>query len=141
MQALIKLGISLDMALTAVRAGIAEAERLDLALSIAVVDESGILKASARMDGAKIVSQPLAEGKAQTAAITAADTGALFVAIKSDEALLQGMLTHPGLVLFAGGVPVVIDGQILGAVGVSGGPPADDAAVSRTAVAAAVPTL
>ncbi len=139
MHTLTKRGLSLEMGLAAVRAGISQAEPMDLAVSVAVADESGIITAFARMDGAKIVSVTLAQAKARTAVHTAADTGELYTQISNDQALLAGMLAHPGVVLFAGGTPVLMDGHIIGAVGVSGGSPAEDAIIATHAATSLSP--
>ncbi|TAM61160.1 heme-binding protein [bacterium] len=102
---------------------------------IAVTDAGGHLLAFSRMDGARIGSIEIALTKARTAATRLQrseevggtnDFGKIGVALAS-QLKLTGM---------AGGVPIVVDGQVLGAVGVSSGKPDQDVAVGEAGIAA-----
>jgi uncharacterized protein GlcG (DUF336 family) len=122
--------IALAAAQQALAAGIAEADRFGVAVSVAVVDAGGVLRAFARMDGAEIAGEVLAVDKAYTAVAHRTSTADL------------GALAQPGgelfglegngrgrYVMFGGGVPVTDgDGVVIGAVGVSGAAVAQDVA-------------
>jgi uncharacterized protein GlcG (DUF336 family) len=130
--------ITLAAAQQALAAGIAEAERIGVAVSVAVVDAGGVLRAFARMDGAEIAGEVLAVDKAYTA-----------VAHRTPTAQL-GALAQPGgelfglesngrgrYVMFGGGLPVADgDGNVVGAVGVSGAAVDQDVACAEAALAA-----
>ncbi|XBS68466.1 heme-binding protein [Acerihabitans sp. KWT182] len=97
--------------------GIQAALEQNAAVSIAVVDRAGQLAAFAKMDAAPPVSVSVAQGKARTAAAIR-DSSALF-----EQMINQGataMLSVPDLVPLTGGLPLWADGEIIGAVGVSG---------------------
>ena len=104
---------------------------------IAVVDREGTLKAYPRMDGAPLLSVEIAQNKAYTAAAFGLATHAWFEFIQGDEPLRLGIVHTERLVTFGGGYPVVVDGQVIGAIGVSGGHYTDDMAVATAALEAA----
>lgn len=97
--------------------GIGLAKERGLLLSFAVVDPSGHLLTFRRMDGANLVTVEAAQGKARTSAYLKGPSGRFSELI---EAGRTSMLTMPGLVSVRGGVPVMIDGEVVAAVGVSG---------------------
>ena len=112
----------------------AEAMRLGLALSIAVVDDGGHLLHLHRMDGAPPVSAHIAPAKARSAALGRRDS-------RDYEEMINGgrtaFLSAPGLDgLLEGGVPIVHQGQCVGALGVSGAKAVEDAQVARAGIAA-----
>ena len=109
-----------------------EAERVGLEVSIAVVDEAGILLALERLDGARLHTPEAAWLKARTAAITRSATAELQEQADAHPA----MLAFPGRLPLAGGVPLVHDGTVVGGVGSSGGTPEQDLAVCRAMLAA-----
>lgn len=141
MQLVFKSGVSQALATVAITTATLEADRRGQAMTVAVTDEAGVLVALSRMDGAKIVSLDLAVNKARTAVVTQAETGQLYEDIKGMDALARGMIVHPGMALFDGGVPLVHAGQVIGGVGVSGGPTEEDLAVARCAVDAVLAEL
>jgi uncharacterized protein GlcG (DUF336 family) len=111
------------------------AQAMGLAMCIAVVDESGFLIAFKRMDGGKPLSTSLAQDKAHTAAISHRSTefynernipGELLFGIHTSA---QGRFSTVG-----GGVPVEIDGIIVGAVGISGGAAEQDIACAKAGI-------
>jgi uncharacterized protein GlcG (DUF336 family) len=104
---------------------------------IAVVDREGTLKAFVRMDGAPLLSVEIAQNKAYTAAAFGLATHAWFDFIKGDEPLRLGIVHTERLVTFGGGFPIVVDGEVVGAIGVSGGHYTDDMAVAQAALDAA----
>ena len=100
--------------------------------SVFVVDNSGAVVAAERMDGAFPASARIAQGKAETAAAFWQSTGNLENAANgSRQALLSS-----GYVVMQGGIPLKIDGKVVGAVGVSGGNKDQDEAVAKAAAAA-----
>lgn len=104
-------------------------------LAIAVVEPSGELVAFGRMDDVQYGSIDVAQAKARSAARFRAPTSVL------EERLAGGrtaLLAIEGLIPVAGGVPVIIDGRVAGAIGVSGASSAQDDEVARAAIAAAL---
>lgn len=104
---------------------------------ISVVDASGVLKAFARMDGAPLLSVDIATNKAYTAAGFGMATDQWHEFIKDDEPLKIGIVHTDRLVTFGGGYPILVDGQVVGGLGLSGGHYTDDMAVAQGALQAA----
>ncbi len=113
-------------------AGRAEARRLGLNVAVAVVDAGGVLQAFAREDGAMPASAEIAIGKASSAIHFARPSGALEDVVAKRPAFAS----IPDRILMRGGLPVIIDGRIAGAVGVSGATPDQDEAVAAAALVA-----
>ncbi|MFO1244354.1 MAG: heme-binding protein [Ramlibacter sp.] len=112
----------------------AEALRNQWAVTIAIVDDGGHLLWLQRLDGAAPISAHIAPAKANTAALGRRES-------KVYEDMINGgrvsFLSAPDLKgLLEGGVPIVKDGQVLGAVGVSGVKSAEDAQIARAGIAA-----
>jgi len=129
--------VSAALARRMIDAGRAHAEAEGKAFTIAIVDASGVLKAIERMDGAPLVSIQVAQDKAYTAVGFGIPSGGWHDFIKDDPPLAAGATAGiDRLVIFAGGFPITVDGQVVGAVGVSGGHYSDDAAVAEAALAA-----
>ena len=103
-----------------VDAAAAAAESMSTRVTVAVVNESGVLKHLERMDGAPLVSVQTAINKAYAAAAIEMPTDEFFAAIEPDAAAVASFATRPGLALIAGGLPLLVEGQIAGAVGVAG---------------------
>jgi uncharacterized protein GlcG (DUF336 family) len=136
-QTTVQNNVSAALARRMIDAGRAHAEAAGGAFTIAIVDASGVLKALERMDGAPIVSLQVAQDKAYTAVGFGMPSGAWHDFIKDDPPLAAGAADGiDRLVIFAGGFPIVVDGEMVGAVGVSGGHYSDDAAVAEAALAA-----
>lgn len=131
-----KASLSLSAAERVVEAGVAKAGEAGVPIAIAVVDESGRLKAFARMDGAGLIATDVALSKAYTSAATGAPTAAVHEFIKSDAGSLLSMPHMPRFTVVAGGLPIAIDGAIAGAVGVSGGPADLDNEIAEAALSA-----
>lgn len=107
---------------------------------IAVVDDSGVLKAFSRMDGAALLSVQIAQDKAYTAAGFGLATDAWHDFVKDDPPLAMG--AAPGidrLVVFGGGYPVKAGDAVIGAIGVSGGHYSQDMEVAKAGLAAVPP--
>ena len=90
---------------------------------IAVVDAGGHLVSLLRMDDAPVGSVEVAQAKARCAAQFKRPTLAFAERVAKHE---WGVVTLPGVVAVAGGVPIVTEGEVIGAIGVSGGTPAQD---------------
>jgi glc operon protein GlcG len=120
-----------------VDAAVAEAERESVAVTVVAVDESGVMKEMSRMDGAPLVSVQTAVNKAYAAAAIGMPPDEFYAAIEADGAAVAEFGTRPGLALIAGGIPVVIDGQVAGGIGVAGAMTgAEDRRIAETAVSA-----
>jgi len=132
-----RASISADAALKVVNACNAKANEVGQPFVIVVVDESGIVKASLRMDGAPLMSVQVATDKAYSAVGFGMATDAWFDFIDKDEPLRLGAPNGIArLVPFGGGYPLTLDGVPVGAVGVSGGHYTQDMEVARAGVAA-----
>ncbi len=112
----------------------AEAIQNGWAVSIAIVDDGGHLLSLQRLDGAAPISAHIAPAKAKTAAMGRRES-------KIYEDIINGgriaFLSAPDLQgMLEGGVPIMKDGQCLGAVGVSGVKSTDDARIARAGIAA-----
>lgn len=129
--------ITLELAQEIVNRAVAQAVKDGGAFVVSVVDESGVQKAFARMDGAPLLSVQVAQDKAYTAAGFQMPTDGWFDFIKGDEPLRLGAPTGiDRLVVFGGGYPITIDGAVVGGVGVSGGHYTQDMAVAQAGLRA-----
>jgi len=133
---IVKHSIDAEMAEKAVAAAAAKAAAMKLRMCIAVTDEAGDLKAFRRMDGAPKLSIEIATNKAYTAASYGMPTHAWFEFIKNDPPLLHGITHTPRLTVFGGGFPIHLEGEIVGAIGLSGGHYTQDMECARAALAA-----
>jgi uncharacterized protein GlcG (DUF336 family) len=124
--------ITLAAASHAITAGVERAAALRIAVSLAVVDAGGVLKAFARMDGAEIAGERLAVDKAYTAVAHRASTAEL-APLAAAGGELFGLHANGGgrYVLFGGGLPVLVGGVALGGVGASGGSAEQDIACAE----------
>ena len=125
--------ITLDAARKVIEAGVANAQQRNLQMAVAVVDTAGNLVAFARVDGTQTASLQVALDKAKSAATYRRPTKAF------EDALVGGrmaILSLPGAMPVEGGLPLMAENHIIGAVGVSGGTSAEDGQVAAAAVAA-----
>ena len=121
-----------------VNTAVAEAESMSVPVTVVVVDESGVTKELMRMDGAPLVSVQTAINKAYAAAAIGVPPDDFYSAIKSDAAAVAEFATRPGLALIAGGLPVIADGRVAGAIGVAGAMTgAEDRRIGEAAMATA----
>jgi len=115
----------------------AKAESMGIAYNIAVVDAGGHLVAFVRQDRAIIGSIDLAIDKAMTARLFDKTTAELATLAQSGKPLFGIQESNSGkVVVFGGGVPIVSEGTIIGAVGTSAGTVEQDIAVAQAAIAA-----
>lgn len=131
-----KLSVSTDLAHRMIAAAEEKARQIGVPMNIAVVDESGVLKAFSRMDGAPLLSVQIAQDKAYTAVGFGMPTHGWFDFIKDDPPLAAGAPSGiDRLVIFGGGYPISIDGTLVGAIGVSGGHYTQDQEVAEAGLA------
>jgi uncharacterized protein GlcG (DUF336 family) len=129
--------VSLDDAQRVIAAGRAKAAEIESPSNIAVVDAGGNLVAHVRMDGAWIGSIDISINKAFTARALDISTGDLAANAGPGEQFYGINASNGGrIMIFAGGVPLRHNGQIIGAVGVSGGTGEQDTAVAEAAATA-----
>jgi len=112
--------LSANEARSMVEAAVAEAELMSVRATVAVVDDSGVIKEFERMDGAPLVSVQTAMNKAYAAAAIGMPPDEFYAAIESDGAAVASFATRPGMALIAGGLPALVEGQVAGAIGVAG---------------------
>ena len=133
--------LTLEEAKRMLAAAEAKARNLGVPYNLAVVDSGGHLLAFLRQDGALIGSIELAINKAVTARIFDKTTAYLSSLAQPGQPLFGIHQSHSGkVVIFGGGIPVVIAGNIVGAVGTSAGTVEQDIAVAEAAIAALAPT-
>jgi uncharacterized protein GlcG (DUF336 family) len=118
--------LSLDIALSLLARVREEAEARDLSLAAAVVDEAGHLLAGQRMDGAALGAMRLAVGKAYTAVSWATPSGEFARSTQPGGDDWGWNTTDSRIVVYAGGIPLLVDGELVGAIGASGGTAAED---------------
>jgi len=129
--------LTLEEAKRMLSAAEAKAVTLGIAYNLAVVDAGGHLLAFLRQHGALIGSIELAIDKAKTARIFDKSTAELAQLAQSGKPLFGIQQTNAGeVVIFGGGIPVIVDGNIVGAVGMSAGTVEQDIAVAEAAIAA-----
>lgn len=129
--------VTLEDAKHMLAAAEAKAASLGIAYNIAVVDAGGHLVAFVRQDGALIGSIDLAIDKAVTARIFDKATADLAGLAQSGKPLFGIQQSNAGkVVIFGGGIPIIVNGNIIGAVGTSAGSVEQDIAVAEAAIAA-----
>jgi uncharacterized protein GlcG (DUF336 family) len=114
----------------------AEATQHGWAVTIAIVDDGGHLLWLQRLDGAAPISAEIAPAKARTAAVGRRESKVYEDMINQGRVSFLSAPTLTGLL--EGGVPILLDGQCLGAIGVSGVKSAEDAQIARAGIAALV---
>ena len=109
---------------------------MNIPMCIAVTDESGHLMAFDRMDGGKISSSPIAIDKAFTGAVARKGTHIYNELCQPGKSTFGIHVTNGGhFSIIGGGLPVTVDGQIVGGIGISSGTATEDQVVAEAAVA------
>lgn len=126
--------LTLDDARAIAAAAEAEAHKNHWAVTLAVVDAGGHLLWLQRLDGAAPISADIAPAKARTAALGRRETKVYEDMINQGRTSFLSAPTLQGML--EGGVPVMVDGQCAGAVGVSGVKSSEDAQIARAGIAA-----
>src|SRR5215213_8193108 len=126
------LKLTIDGAMKLLDAAMAKARDIKVPECIAVVDAGGHLLAFARMDGAFALSIDTALRKAQTAAAYGIPTGDIAAGID----IKLAIATEGKRVNLPGGLPVIVDGHVIGGIGVGSGTGEQDKEVAKAAIAA-----
>jgi glc operon protein GlcG len=128
--------VSLAAAEAIVHAAVTASKAAGFAMCVCVVDPAGEPVVAVRMDGAPRLSATLAADKAWTVtSFSGMPTRVWWDAIKDDPSLVHGITKTPRLIVFGGGEPILVDGQMVGAIGVSGGTAEQDAQIAQAAAA------
>ena len=126
------LKLTIDGAMKLLNAAMAKARDMNVPQCICIVDTGGHLLTMARMDGAFALSIDTALRKAQTAAIYGLPTGDIAAGID----LKLAIATEGKRINLPGGLPVIVDGHVTGAIGVGSGTGAQDLEVAKAGIAA-----
>jgi glc operon protein GlcG len=124
---------SLDRAEAVIHAAVSEAKRRNWKMNVAVTDSGGNLVAFQRMDGAMLASIQIAEHKARAAATFRRPTKVFEDGIQLMH--LNYLLAFDGVIASRGGIPLIEQGAIIGAIGCSGGTDSQDEIVSQAGAA------
>jgi glc operon protein GlcG len=125
--------VSLDQAQAVIHAAVAEAKKRNWKMNAAVVDSGGNLVAFQRMDGAMLASIQIAQHKARAAATFRRPTKVFEDGVQSMH--LNYLLAFDGIIASRGGIPLIEQGKIVGAIGCSGGTDSQDEVVSKAGAA------
>jgi glc operon protein GlcG len=126
--------IALDQAEAAIAAAVSEAKKRHWRLNVAVVDSGSNLVAFQRMDGAQLASIAVSQHKARAAAQFRRETKAFEDAIQLKQNYYA--LTLDGVIASRGGIPLVVGGKLIGAIGCSGGTSSQDEVACKAGAAA-----
>ena len=127
------LPISLERALAVIQAAVAEATKRNWKINVAVADSGGNLVAFQRMDGAMLASIQIAQHKARAAVTFRRPTKMFEDGIQLMH--LNYLLAFDGIIASRGGIPLIDQGVIIGAIGSSGGTDSQDEVVSKAGAA------
>jgi glc operon protein GlcG len=125
--------LTLGAAARVAAAAEAEAARLGKPVVVAVVDDGGYLLVLHRTDGAQVASVEVGIGKARTSAIFRRPSAVFEEQVRTGRVAALGL---PGATPLQGGVPLFVDGQCVGAIGVSGDTPQIDEDIAKAGAAA-----
>ncbi|WP_029010054.1 GlcG/HbpS family heme-binding protein [Azospirillum halopraeferens] len=128
--------ITAEAALAAVAAAVRKGQEMGVAVNAAVVDAGGNLAGFLRAPDAFLPSITIAIDKAWTAVGFRMPSGRLYALLSDNPALLDGITGRDRVAAFAGGFPIVVDGRIVGAIGVSGASEEQDCACAGAGLAA-----
>ncbi len=128
----VKKVLSLSAAMKIAAAAQAEAARRGATVVIAVVDDGGNLIVLHRLDDTQVASVDVGIGKARTAAIFRRPSKEFEDQIRSGRV---AALALPGATPLQGGVPITVDGKVVGAIGVSGNTPQEDEDIPKAGAA------
>src|SRR5271154_1914867 len=133
-----KYTISSELAQKMVNEAVAKARELGVTENVAILDDGGNLKAFDRKDGAPILSIEMAQNKAYTA-LFGVSTQDFFNFIQGDPSLLAGIPTFARVAAWGGGFPIKVNGEVVGAIGLSGAPTVQNDVDCAKAALALVP--
>ncbi|WP_370297668.1 heme-binding protein [Ammoniphilus sp. YIM 78166] len=115
-------------------AAVKRASQLGIKINVAILDDGGQLVHFHRMDQAPILSIEIAQNKAYTAVAFGLPTHEWYPLIQKEPPLREGIVHTPRLVIFGGGFPIKIEGDVIGGIGVSGGSTEEDIACCLAAL-------
>jgi len=130
------MNITLEQAQTLITAAQLKAQEIGVPMNIAIVDAGANLKAFVRMDNAWLGSVDISIKKAKTARFFDMESGDIGGLSQPGGPLYNIEVSNGGLISFPGGVPIASAGEIVGAIGVSGGSVEQDREVALAGVAA-----
>jgi len=130
--------LTLDTAKKIAAVAEADARKRGATVVIAVVDDGGYLLVLERLDDAQVASVDVGIAKAKTAAIFRRPSGVFEDQVKNGRI---AALALPGAVALKGGVPIIIDGKVIGAVGVSGNSPQEDEDIAKVGADSAMAAI
>lgn len=134
--------ITRELARVAVDAAVLKSTELGVSVSIAVADGAGHLVCFERMNGAPFQTAKIASGKAYSVAGNGLATHEFWEVVRQEEALLHGLASIDGATIIGGGLPVLYDDGLIGAVGISGkSSMSQDREIAGAAVEAVVASL
>ncbi|MDT5120471.1 MAG: hypothetical protein QOE30_6210 [Mycobacterium sp.] len=133
-----KHSVSYELAQKMADAAVAKAKELGVSENVAILDDGGNLKAFRRMDGAPIPTIEIAQNKAYTA-LFGVSTQDFFNFMQGDPSLLAGIPTLARVAAWGGGFPIEVNGEVVGAIGVSGAPLVENDVECAKAALALVP--
>jgi uncharacterized protein GlcG (DUF336 family) len=133
-----KHSISSELAHKMVDEAVAKAKELGVTENVAILDDGGNLKAFCRMDGAPLLCIEIAQNKAYTA-LFGVSTQDFFNFIQGDPSLLAGIPTLARVAAWGGGFPIKVNGEVVGAIGLSGAPTVENDVDCAMAALALVP--
>jgi len=125
--------VSLEQAQAVIQAAVAEARKRNWKMNVAVADSGGNLVAFQRMDGAMLASIQIAEHKARAAVTFRRATRVFEDGVQLMH--LNYLLAFDGIIASRGGIPLIDQGKIIGAIGCSGGTDSQDEVVSEAGAA------
>ena len=125
--------LTLAAAKTIAAAAEAEANKRGATVVIAIVDDGGHLILLERLDDTQVASVEVAIGKARTASIFRRPSKVFEDQIREGRV---AALTLPGATPLQGGVPIIVEGKVVGAIGVSGNSPQEDEDIAKAGAAA-----
>ncbi len=125
--------ISYQSASIMVAAAIKQAEAAGINAVVSVLDRQGSLKAYGCMDGAVHVAMGASQAKAYTA-LMGLGSGELAEAMKDQPPQMTSLISFDRVVMLGGGLPIIVDGEVVGAIGVGGGSQEQDIACSQAAL-------
>jgi uncharacterized protein GlcG (DUF336 family) len=125
--------ITLERAETAIHAAIAEATKRGWKMNVTVFDSGANLVAFERMDGAQLASIQVSQHKARAAASFRRETKVFENGIQQQNFIYS--LTLDGMIASRGGIPLIVDGKLIGAIGCSGGTGSQDEVVCKAGAA------
>ncbi len=128
--------ISAEAVSVALEAAIGHAAKLGVKINVAVADSGGNLSGFLRMPGAFLQSIDIAIDKAYTASGFGFSTKDWMKMIGHDEGMKLGFSVRPRLVVFGGGLPIRVAGELIGGIGVSGASEEQDEECARAALLA-----